>query len=66
MSGLAKIFNDALAALNNKDLKRAENLFKRVLKSDPSNVPALNLLVVALMGMDRFADAEPLSPARRR
>jgi tetratricopeptide (TPR) repeat protein len=59
MSNITKNFNDALAALNNKDLKRAEELFKRVIKIDKSNVPALNLLVVVLMNMERFAEAEP-------
>jgi hypothetical protein len=29
MSNITRILNDALAALNNKDLKRAEELFKR-------------------------------------
>jgi Flp pilus assembly protein TadD len=59
MSNITKNFNDALAALNNKDLKRAEELFKRVIKIDKLNVPALNLLVVVLMSMERFAEAEP-------
>lgn len=59
MSDIRRIFNDALAALNNRDLKRAEELFSRVVRSDRSNVPALNLLVVVLMAMERFAEAEP-------
>jgi protein O-GlcNAc transferase len=59
MSNITKNFNDAFAALNNKDLKRAEELFKRVIEIDKSNVPALNLLVVVLMSMERFAEAEP-------
>ena len=57
MSNVTKLFNDALAALNNRDLKRAEELFKRVIKIDKLNVPALNLLVVILMSMERFAEA---------
>src|SRR4051812_17256517 len=60
MSDINKSFNEAIAALNSRDFKRAEGLFKRVLKIDKSNVPALNLLVVALMSMERFAEAEPL------
>lgn len=59
MSDIPKIFKDALAAFNNRDLKRAEELFSRVVRSDRSNVPALNLLVVVLMAMERFAEAEP-------
>jgi predicted O-linked N-acetylglucosamine transferase (SPINDLY family) len=60
MSDIARTFNDGLAAFNGKNFKRAEELFRRVLKADRSNVPALNLLVVVLMGMERFAEAEPL------
>ncbi|QOZ28893.1 glycosyltransferase family 41 protein [Bradyrhizobium sp. CCBAU 51753] len=60
MSVIAKTFNDGLAALNGRDFRRAEELFRRVVKSDRSNVPALNLLVVVLMSMERFAEAEPL------
>jgi protein O-GlcNAc transferase len=59
MSNITNRFNDALAALNNNDLKRAEKLFKSVIKIDASNVPALNLLVVVLMSMERFDEAEP-------
>jgi hypothetical protein len=40
MSNITNRFNDALAALNNKDLKRAEKLFKSVIKIDASNAPA--------------------------
>jgi protein O-GlcNAc transferase len=58
MFNVTAIFNDALAALNNKDLKRAEQLFKRVIEIDNSHVPALNLVVVVLMSMERFAEAE--------
>lgn len=59
MSDLTKYFNDAIAALNNKDLQRSEELFKRIIKRDKSNVAALNLLVVVLISMERFAEAEP-------
>jgi protein O-GlcNAc transferase len=59
MSDLTKYFNDAIAALNNKDLQRSEELFKRIIKRDRSNVAALNLLVVVLISMERFAEAEP-------
>src|SRR5262245_41301281 len=59
MSKIHKIFDEALAALHRNDLLRAEELFKRVLKMDRSNIPALNLLVVSLRRMERFSDAEP-------
>lgn len=60
MPNIIKTFNEAIAALNRRDLPRAEELFRRVIKEDKSNVPALNLLVVILMTMQRFAEAEPL------
>jgi predicted O-linked N-acetylglucosamine transferase (SPINDLY family) len=59
MSKSTKSFNDALAAMNKGDLKRAEELFARVIDSDRNNVSALNLLVIVLMSMGRFAEAEP-------
>jgi predicted TPR repeat methyltransferase len=59
MSNTAKIFNDAIFAVNNRDLKRAEELFRSVIKIDEAHIGALNLLVVVLMSMERFAEAEP-------
>jgi protein O-GlcNAc transferase len=58
MSDVARTFNDALAALESKNLRRAEELFKQILAIDKCNVPALNLLVVILISMQRFAEAE--------
>jgi len=58
MVDTSRVFRDALAALNNKDLAAAERLFKRVIKADPSNVGALNLITVVLMATERFAEAE--------
>ena len=58
MSSLDKIFKEAIAALNSRRLFDAERLFKKILKTQPTNVAALNLLVVVLMSMDRFVDAE--------
>ncbi|HEX7923105.1 MAG TPA: tetratricopeptide repeat protein [Bradyrhizobium sp.] len=58
MTDVAKIFRDALAALNSRNLARAEHLFDRVVKADPANVAALNLLTVTLMATERFAEAE--------
>ena len=60
MSSVAESLREGLAALNNRDLKRAEAVFKRVLRAERSNVAALNLLVVVLMSTERFAEAEPL------
>ena len=59
MSNITNTFNDAIAALNSGELKRAEELFNRVIKNDNANVPALNLLVVVLIQMGRFGEAEP-------
>src|SRR6516164_1759968 len=59
MSTTVQIFNDAISAVNNRDLKRAEELFRSVIKTDESHIAALNLLVVVLMSMERFAEAEP-------
>ncbi|WBL75692.1 tetratricopeptide repeat protein [Bradyrhizobium xenonodulans] len=59
MKNIAAIFNEALSALNARDLKKAEEGFRRVIKSEPSHVPALNLLTIVLMNTNRFAEAEP-------
>ena len=59
MPNTAKIFNDAIFAVNNRDLKRAEELFRSVIKTDEAHIGALNLLVVVLMSTERFAEAEP-------
>jgi predicted O-linked N-acetylglucosamine transferase (SPINDLY family) len=58
MANSGKIFNDALAALNAKNLFQAEVLFRKVLQKQPRHVASLNLLTVALMSMGRFAEAE--------
>jgi protein O-GlcNAc transferase len=36
-------------------------LFKKVLRTEPNHIAALNLLTVILMGTGRFAEAEPVS-----
>lgn len=59
MKNIAAIFNEALAALNGRDLRKAEEGFRRVIKFEPSHVPALNLLTIVLMNSNRFAEAEP-------
>jgi len=58
MTNTQKLFNEALAALNSRDLARAEALFRRVVQADNKHVPALNLLAVVLMSRGRFAEAE--------
>jgi tetratricopeptide (TPR) repeat protein len=59
MNNTRKIFDEALSALNNRDLSRAEERFRRVLRSDDAHIPALNLLTVILMSLGRFSEAEP-------
>jgi len=58
VDSVAKTISEALSALNMRDFTRAEKKLRKVLRSDRSNVPALNLLSVALMSLGRFADAE--------
>jgi predicted TPR repeat methyltransferase len=53
-----KTFQDAIAALNVGRIDDAERLFKAFLKDQRNHVGALNLLVVALMSKNRFAEAE--------
>ncbi len=60
MLDTGQTFNAAISALNNGDLKRAEELFRSVIKIDESHIAALNLLVAVLMSMQRFSEAEPL------
>jgi predicted O-linked N-acetylglucosamine transferase (SPINDLY family) len=52
-------FNEALAALNRRDLRQAQEKFRQVLALNGAHVPALNLLTITLMGLRRFAEAEP-------
>jgi protein O-GlcNAc transferase len=58
MSAPEKTFQQAISALNQRDLVEAERLFKDVLRSEPNHVAALNLLTVVLMSTERFAEAE--------
>ena len=59
MKNIAAIFNEALSALSARNFNKAEEGFRRVIKSEPSHVPSLNLLTVVLMNTNRFAEAEP-------
>src|SRR6202451_323544 len=58
MSSDEKTFQDALGALNARKYQDAERLFKKFLRGQPGHVGALNLLTIALMRMERFAEAE--------
>jgi tetratricopeptide (TPR) repeat protein len=58
MTDTQRPFNEALAALNAKNLVAAEALFRKVLKADNKHIPALNLITVVLMSQGRFSEAE--------
>lgn len=58
MSGVQKIFTDAVQALNRNDPHSAERLFKQLLQMDADHVPALNLLAIVLMSLARADEAE--------
>jgi protein O-GlcNAc transferase len=59
MSSAEKVFREAFSAFNIRKYDDAERLFRKFLKSQPSHIGALNLLTVVLIGMERFAEAEP-------
>jgi predicted O-linked N-acetylglucosamine transferase (SPINDLY family) len=58
MPNIQKLLNDALSALNSRKYPQAEKLFRDVLRVDSAHVPALNLMTVVLMSMERFSEAE--------
>ena len=58
MANVQRTFDDAVAALNRRNLVEAERLFKDVLRKEKKHVPSLNLLTVVLMNMERFQEAE--------
>jgi protein O-GlcNAc transferase len=51
-------FQQALAAFQAGNVENAENLFKAVLRQQPRNVGALNLLGIVLTRVGKFAEAE--------
>jgi predicted O-linked N-acetylglucosamine transferase (SPINDLY family) len=53
-----QIFQQAVAALNARQLADAGRLFRRVLGAQPNHVGALNLLTAVLMNEGRFSEAE--------
>jgi protein O-GlcNAc transferase len=57
MSSGDQLFHQALAALNAGRFSNAESLFRAFLAIQPEHVAALNLITVALMRMERYADA---------
>ncbi|MCW5691403.1 MAG: sulfotransferase [Pseudolabrys sp.] len=53
-------YRDALTALQQGRFADAERQFSRFLKGHPDHVGALNLLTIALLNLQRFAEAEPV------
>ena len=58
MQATEKLYHDGLGALKNNNFKKAERLFRKFLKLEPSHFGGLNLIAIALMSMDEFAEAE--------
>ena len=58
MNSKANTLRDALAALKSRNFPDAERGLKKILKSEPSNIEALNFLTVTLTNLQRFVEAE--------
>jgi protein O-GlcNAc transferase len=58
MGSVEETFQKAIKAINSGRPLEAERLFKDVLKYQPKNIAALNLLTVALMSLERYEEAE--------
>src|SRR6185503_1285553 len=53
-----QLFNNAIASLNAGRPSDAERHFKMLLRQQPNNVAALNILGALLAGQNRYAEAE--------
>lgn len=60
MSTPDQLLAEGLTALHRRDWRAAEERFRTVLRAQPKHVGALNLLAVALMNMECFAETEPV------
>lgn len=58
MNSVEREFQDAVRALQSGRLHEAEPRFRALLKAQPKNVAALNLLTIVLMNTGRHAEAE--------
>jgi predicted O-linked N-acetylglucosamine transferase (SPINDLY family) len=63
MKNVVQIFNQALSALQTREVKKAEKKFRQVIELDATNFPALNLLAICLMMQERWPEAEKYSRA---
>ena len=59
MSTAERLFQNAMQALNGRNLPEAERLFRQFLQAQPNHFGALNLITVVLTAMGRYRDAEP-------
>lgn len=59
MSTPEHIFQNAVRALNGRNLPEAERLFRQFLQAQPNHFGALNLITVVLTATGRYRDAEP-------
>lgn len=60
MSAAETLYRNALVALQQGRFAESERQFRRFLAGHPDHVGALNLLTIALLNLQRFADAEPV------
>jgi predicted O-linked N-acetylglucosamine transferase (SPINDLY family) len=66
MASAADLFNRAFSSFQQGRLEEAERSFKQLLRKDPKNLPALNVLAIVLISLKRYADAEPYLQAALR
>ncbi|MDB5503138.1 MAG: repeat-containing protein [Tardiphaga sp.] len=59
MASAAELFQGAFAAFQQGRLDAAERDFRKVLRKDPTNFAALNILAVILVALKRHPEAEP-------
>ncbi|MET0875917.1 MAG: tetratricopeptide repeat protein, partial [Tardiphaga sp.] len=59
MASAAELFQGAVMAFQQGRLDVAERDFRKLLRKEPSNVAALNVLAVVLVALQRHAEAEP-------
>lgn len=66
MASAADLFKSALASFQQGKFEEAERAFRQLLRKDPRNLPALNVLAIVLMSLKRFVEAEPYLQAALR
>lgn len=59
MASAAELFQGAVASFQHGRFVDAERDFRKVLRKDPNNLAALNILAVVLVTQKRYSEAEP-------